>query len=517
MSSIVDWNALSLNAAVKELAALLSENLQVRVVLVSCSGEVVELGGTGGQGGGATLFDVFADTRGRWGGESERVTYAQTVRSWFQACQEAEEESGRIVVDSAPGFCAHLYPLRYQGARAAVVCAGFVNSESAAGALESIRAMLPRHVLEAIEEGNGPRVPQLGREDRRWMDRIGERIAQVMTGVLSDEHAPTYEPGAQRFAEMLGGSDAMARLFGQIERVARSNSTILVTGENGTGKELVARAVHRHSRRRDEAFVAVNCAAIPGDLIASELFGHVKGAFSGAHRDRAGLFEAANHGTLLLDEIGDMDPMLQTKLLRVLQEGTFLRVGDNQVRKVDVRVICATNCDLEAMVARGEFRQDLYYRIRVIELKIPALKERGDDIELLARHFLSATAKRHGRGVKRFSESCMTYLRRYKWPGNVRELENEIERLAILSGDEEVIDETWLSRRIVGEVEAAPVVDLKGYNLPEAMALLERQMIVEGLERAGWNKTQAAKDLGISRRNLIRKVAQYALEEDRNA
>lgn len=515
MSSIVDWNALSLNAAVRELAALLGENLQVRVVLVSGSGEVVELGGRAR--GEATLFDVFADTRGRWGSETERVTYAQTVRSWVGACQEAEADVERVVVDSAPGFRAHLYPLRYKGDRAAVVCAGFVNAESAAGALESIRAVLPQHVLEAIEGGEGPRVPQLGRDDRRWMDRIGERIARVMTGALSDERAPTYEPGAQRFAGMLGGSDSMTRLFGQIERVARTNSTILVTGENGTGKELVARAVHRHSRRRDEAFVAVNCAAIPGDLIASELFGHVKGAFSGAHRDRAGLFEAANHGTLLLDEIGDMDPMLQTKLLRVLQEGTFLRVGDNQVRKVDVRVICATNCDLEAMVARGQFRQDLYYRIRVIELKIPALRERGDDIELLARHFLSATAKRHGRGVKRFSESCMTYLRRYKWPGNVRELENEIERLAILSGDEEVIDETWLSRRIVGEVEATPVVDLKGYNLPEAMELLERQMIVEGLERTGWNKTQAAKDLGISRRNLIRKVAQYALEEDRNA
>ncbi|RAL23519.1 nitrogen fixation protein NifA [Lujinxingia litoralis] len=511
MSSIVDWNALSLNVAVRELATLLRENLQVRVALVCASGEVVDLGDA--TGGEAALFDVFADTRGRWGSAEHRVTYAQTVRAWSNACLEVEAGTERVILERAPGFCAHLYPIATQRERAAIVCAGFVNTESAAQSLESIRKVLPDHVLEAIESGQGPRVPQLGREDRRWMDRLGQRIARVMANGLAEEQVPTYQPGARRLCGMLGASGPMTHLFGQIERVARTNATILITGENGTGKELVASAVHRHSRRRDEAFIPVNCAAIPGDLIASELFGHVKGAFSGAHRDRAGLFEAADRGTLLLDEIGDMDPMLQTKLLRVLQEGTFLRVGDNQVRKVDVRVICATNCDLEAMVERGEFRRDLYYRIRVIELALPALRERGEDILLLANHFLSATAKRHGRAVKRFSAECQDYLESYPWPGNVREMENEIERLVILSGDAEEIGSEWLSRRIVGKVEQVPVLDTKGYNLPEAVELLERQMILEGLQKAGWNKSQAAKDLGISRRNLIRKVSQFELEE----
>ncbi|MFU8804417.1 MAG: sigma-54 interaction domain-containing protein, partial [Bradymonadaceae bacterium] len=317
---------------------------------------------------------------------------------------------------------------------------------------------------------------------------------------------------------IVGESEALKRVMELIRTVAPTRSTVLVQGESGTGKELVARAIHDSSHRRDKPFLGVNCAALPGELIASELFGHARGAFSGAHRERMGLFEAADGGTLLLDEIGDMDFGLQVKLLRILQEGTFSRVGDHQVRKANVRVICATNRNLQELVNQGKFREDLFYRIKVIALTIPALRERGGDISLLIDYFLARATRLQERKKKRLSPACLEVLTRYQWPGNVRELENEIERLVILSGNDEVIDETCLSPRILRRPDTpAPFAGLAGYNLPQAIEHLERTMIHEGLLRTGWNKTQTAKDLGVSRRNLIRKVAHYGLEDDRHA
>src|SRR5262249_8361081 len=231
-------------------------------------------------------------------------------------------------------------------------------------------------------------------------------------------------------------------------KVIESDATVLVNGENGTGKELIARAIHYNSRRADERFVVQNCSAFNDNLLDSELFGHKKGAFTGAIADKQGLFEVADCGTFFLDEIGDMSPALQVKVLRVLQEGTFTPVGDTALRTVDVRIIAATNRDLKRMVERGEFREDLYYRINVIQLTVPPLRERGDDIPVLVDHFLRRNAKGRRLKAKKLSQTCLQRLMEYPWPGNIRELENEIERLAVLAGDDKMIAEELLSPRI---------------------------------------------------------------------
>ena len=272
---------------------------------------------------------------------------------------------------------------------------------------------------------------------RVLLDFIASRMATLIDERLDEGSAPS--PSSMVYSGMIGQSPKMRALFEMIERVAPTRSTILILGENGTGKELVAKALHTRSHRADRPFVAQNCAALPADLIESELFGHKRGAFSGAHRDREGLFEVADHGTFFLDEIGEMDLRLQTKMLRVLQEGTFLPIGDTTHRKVDVRTICATNRELVSMVERGEFRQDLYYRINVISLRVPALRERPTDIPLLAHALLSRACVTHARPPKTLHVETLQRLTSYAWPGNVRELVNEIERLVILTDDADEI------------------------------------------------------------------------------
>jgi transcriptional regulator with PAS, ATPase and Fis domain len=301
----------------------------------------------------------------------------------------------------------------------------------------------------------------------------------------------------------------MQELYRLLDRIVDSDSTVLIQGENGTGKELVARAIHYNSPRKDRRFLIQNCSAFNDNLLDSELFGHRRGAFTGAIADKLGLFEAADGGTFFLDEIGDMSPALQVKVLRVLQEGTFMPVGDTAMRHVDVRIIAATNRDLRAMVASGEFREDLYYRVNVINLVIPPLRARREDIPILVEHFL----KKHGRGRRagrRLTRECLERLAAYHWPGNVRELENEIERLVVLSGEERLIGEELLSARIRQAVAVAAPGPL---GLPDALAALERTMIDEALRRHRGNKTRAALDLQISRRNLIRLVQKYDLEK----
>jgi transcriptional regulator with PAS, ATPase and Fis domain len=260
-----------------------------------------------------------------------------------------------------------------------------------------------------------------------------------------------------------------------------------------------------------------NCSAFNDNLLDSELFGHKRGAFTGAIADKQGLFEVADQGTFFLDEIGDMSPSLQVKVLRVLQEGTFNAVGDTDTKKVNVRVIAATNRDLKSMVDRGEFREDLYYRINVINLTIPPLRERRDDIELLVDFFLKRHAKA-GRKHKRLAPQCHKRLMAYRWPGNVRELENEIERLVVLSGDDIGIGEELLSQRIRQSTDGdEPHVLADPRSLPEAVKALERRMIQAALKRHNWNKTRAAAELKISRRNLIRLVQKYELAPELRA
>ncbi len=344
---------------------------------------------------------------------------------------------------------------------------------------------------------------------------FGELLAEAARAVAFTARPPRGGPVLrQEYGGIIGGAPSMQALYGTLDRIARSDSTVLIQGENGTGKELAARAIHRGSQRAERSFIVTNCSAFNDNLLDSELFGHKRGAFTGASSDKPGLFEVADNGTFFLDEIGDMSPTLQVKVLRVLQEGTFNRVGDTEMRKVDVRIIAATNRDLAAMVAAGQFREDLFYRIHVINLMLPALRERVEDIPVLAEYFL-ARQRRGGHGDKRLSPACVARMVAYPWPGNVRELENEIERLVVLSGDDTLIDDELLSVRIRHHHTAIAPIVLDPGSLPAAVESLERRMILEALRRHRGNKTRASADLKVSRRNLIRLVHKYGLDDAR--
>ena len=321
-----------------------------------------------------------------------------------------------------------------------------------------------------------------------------------------------------RFEGIIGKSPVMKRLFQLLETVAPTNSTILITGETGTGKEVVARAVHHNSARRSQRFVALNCSAIPETLLEAELFGHVRGAFTGAVGNRQGRFEQAHRGTLFLDEVGTMSTALQTKLLRALQEREFERIGDSHTIKVDVRVIAATNSDLAKMVADGSFREDLFYRLNVIPIHIPSLRDRKEDIPLLVQHFLDKIQK-EGSGTRRpanltVSQNAMRRLMAYPWPGNVRQLENSIERAVAFSGGRAQIDEGDLPTEIQQSQEAAipSAVTLPedGLDLDSLIGSIERELIERSLERTGGNKGQAAKLLGLKRTTLVEKLKRIA-------
>jgi transcriptional regulator with GAF, ATPase, and Fis domain len=349
---------------------------------------------------------------------------------------------------------------------------------------------------------------------------IGDLLALAAREVATHARpavVPTVAPAErQGYDAIIGRSPPMQSLYATLDRVARSGATVLIQGENGTGKELVARAIHNGSDRGDRPFVVTNCSAFNDNLLDSELFGHKRGAFTGAVADKTGLFETADLGTFVLDEIGDMTPALQVKVLRVLQEGTFNRVGDTETRKVDVRIIAATNRDLRAMVAAGQYREDLYYRIHVINLVLPPLRDRSADVPVLVEHFLDRQRRTAGR-TKMLSPGCIARMTAYSWPGNVRELENEIERLVVLSGDDLVIGEELLSPRIrqhASSMMATPL-DADHRSLPAALESLERRMIVDALRRHQGNKTRASADLKVSRRNLIRLVQKYGLDDAR--
>jgi DNA-binding NtrC family response regulator len=310
-----------------------------------------------------------------------------------------------------------------------------------------------------------------------------------------------------QFGGILGHSRPMQKLFHVLETVARSSSTILITGETGTGKEVVARAIHHNSARRSHRFVALNCSAIPETLLEAELFGHVRGAFTGAVGARQGRFEQAHKGTLFLDEVGTMSTALQMKLLRALQEREFERVGDSQTIKVDVRVIAATNSELVKMVAEGTFREDLYYRLHVIPIRLPPLRDRRDDIPVLVKHFLEKFAP----GVPmQVSQGAMRTLMAYQWPGNVRQLENAVERAVALSAGRHEMEIADLPAevQVTPEATAAPFVDFPdtGLDLPAYLAAIERDLIQRSLDRTGGNRNKAAELLRIKRTTLVEKL-----------
>jgi transcriptional regulator with GAF, ATPase, and Fis domain len=317
-----------------------------------------------------------------------------------------------------------------------------------------------------------------------------------------------------KYDNMIGKSKPMQSLYALLDKIKNADSTVLIQGENGTGKELIARAIHYNSVRRDKTFVIQNCSAFNDNLLESELFGHVKGSFTGALKDKKGLFEIADKGTFFLDEIGDTSPTMQVKLLRVLQGGTFIPVGATENRKVDVRIVAATNRNLKEMVEQGTFREDLYYRLNVINLRVPPLRERKEDIPLLAEFFLQKASENNGAKHVSLTKRALEKLYDYPWPGNVRELQNEMERLVVLAGEDTKILPEMLSGKIIETSEKSKVqgARLQG-KLKDALEDLEREMIREGLRRTGWNKSKLAKELGISRAGLIMKVEKYGLDK----
>jgi len=335
-------------------------------------------------------------------------------------------------------------------------------------------------------------------------------------GVLQ-QFVPGSQEKERRFERIIGNSPALESLLEQVERVAPTDSTVLIQGETGTGKELIAHAIHNISSRCGRPFIRVNCAAIPLDLLESELFGHEKGAFTGAIAQKAGRFELADKGTLFLDEVGDIPPALQPKLLRVLQEQEFERLGSTRTHKVDVRLVAATHRDLTEMVNRGEFRSDLYYRLNVFPVVLPPLRERREDVPALVNHFVDIYGRRIGREIERIPETTMTALASYQWPGNIRELQNLIERAVILSNDG-VLPNPLPAVGTRTITTSAPAAAPPATTLKES----ERALILRTLESVGWviggSKGAAAK-LGLKRTTLIHKmqklgIARPGLESD---
>jgi DNA-binding NtrC family response regulator len=329
---------------------------------------------------------------------------------------------------------------------------------------------------------------------------------------LRDENRQLKEELGRRYQydNIVGRSPVMQEIFGTIERVAATRATVLLCGESGVGKDLIARAIHFHSPRRDRPLVKINCTAIPENLMESELFGYEKGAFTGANTSKPGKFEQADTGTVFLDEIGDVPAAIQVKLLRVLQEREFERLGSNQTRHIDVRVVAATNQDLRAALEQGTFREDLYYRLNVVPMNIPPLRERKQDIPFLSRHFVHKLSPEMGGRVESITDAAIEKLMSYHWPGNVRELENVIERsLVMCSGSELDADDIKLE-----SAAPRPRTQTDSHFLPDGLTLdqYEQEIIREALKRADGNKSQAARLLGLTRNALRYRLSQMGLE-----
>jgi Nif-specific regulatory protein len=342
--------------------------------------------------------------------------------------------------------------------------------------------------------------------------RLIERLRQAEAR-LRGECDYLKERFGQRPAieEMIGSSASIREVQQQIRAVAPSRTTVLIQGETGVGKELVARAIHEQSPRNLATFAAVNCSALSVGLLESELFGHCKGAFTGAHRDRKGLFEVAHGGTLFLDEIGEMPTDLQPKLLRCLEEGIIMPVGSTKPRQVDVRLVCATNRNLEEEVKCGRFRQDLLFRINVFTFSVPALRDRQQDIIPIARHFIERFSNEHGRQHPGLGADVIAALQSYAWPGNIRELKNEMERASLLAPQDLPIELSHLSERLGG---GSQIIDQVDGNLKESMERLEKVVVQAALKQHDHNRTQCARSLGISRQALITKIARLGIKDD---
>ncbi|MEJ2633930.1 MAG: sigma-54 dependent transcriptional regulator [Calditrichia bacterium] len=353
---------------------------------------------------------------------------------------------------------------------------------------------------------------ELVRENRRLMEELKEANANLQEEniILHREAGKQYE-----FENIVGQSRAMQEVFQFVRKVIPIDTTILLLGETGTGKELIARAIHYNGPRKNKLFVAQNCAALPDTLLESELFGHVKGAFTGATQDKKGLFELADEGTIFLDEIGDTSPALQQRLLRVLQEGEIRPVGSEKSIYVDVRIISATNQNLEQAIRTGRFREDLYYRLNVFPIRIPPLRERREDIPLLAEHFVIKYSRKSGKKIAGITTEALKILMAGSYPGNVRELENEIERAVALAESGSPITADLLSPRLKGGQTFLPDLLQEDNSLKEITESIEKYYITEKLKQHKGNITHTAEDLGLSRVGLQKKIQRYGLEVKR--
>jgi len=367
----------------------------------------------------------------------------------------------------------------------------------------------PENSIEALQAGAYWYLEKPFEQDR--LDVVRRLVQQaIQHGQLKSENRRLQHQlrSRHKFDSIIGKSDSLARMLSIVERIADTESSVLITGESGTGKELVARALHYNSRRANRPLVTVNCGAIPEELLESELFGHVKGAFTNAHRHRDGRFAVAHGGTIFLDEIGDMSPNLQVKLLRVLQERTFEPVGSSKTQKVDVRVIAATHQDLPKLIKEHRFREDLFYRLNVLPVEVPALRDRIDDLPLLAHHFLDVARQERDSRIEGISGDAMQRLMEYHWPGNIRELENLMERLSVLVEVGEIsLDD--LPDHIRAEPTTqpfAPRVPATGIDFNKVVARFESDLIEQALEHTHWNKNRAAGLLGLNRTTLIEKI-----------
>ncbi len=342
-----------------------------------------------------------------------------------------------------------------------------------------------------------------------------DRVLELTTVRKENASLRTLARGRGGLEHIIGVSDAIKDVLALVRKVADTNSTVLITGESGTGKELVARALHYLSPRAERMLVTINCSAIPAELLESELFGHVKGAFTGAHQARAGKFEAAHAGTIFLDEIGEMSPHLQAKLLRVLQEKSVTPVGGNREVPVDARVIAATNKDLDEEVSEGRFRADLFFRLNVIPIRIPPLRERRDDIPVLVAHFISRYDRERGRSLEGIRKQALETLQRYPWPGNVRELENLVERIVVLKGSGwiEVSDLPDKVRRAEQFLKTAmPTLGESGLDIRSATEDFENALIRQALQISGGNKNRAAAMLGLKRTTFVEMLKRKQLD-----
>lgn len=486
---------------------------------------------------------IFTDERGQIRGfDNEKMPFSNPAVAHLMAKEVAQQSIAELVVKSIDdlrvsnnryslrrwdmaGFDVGVFPILIENDFVGTVVAmGFFRDADYANRLQEIKDRLASLGCSSdVIEKCGAKLQFLNDQDRNHFCEICELVAQEIVTLhleISSRENRIKELNKElgnrfRYDNMIGKSKPMQSLYALLDKIKSAETTVLIQGENGTGKELIARSIHYNSNRKDKPFVIQNCSAFNDNLLESELFGHVKGSFTGAIKDKKGLFEQADKGTFFLDEIGDTSPTMQVKLLRVLQEGTFMPVGSTETRKVDVRIVAATNRNLKEMVEQGTFREDLYYRLNVINIRVPPLRERKEDMPYLVEYFLQKVFDQNPSGQKKvLTKRALEKLYDYAWPGNVRELQNEIERLCVLSGEEGKLMAENLSPKILeaGEKNKVQGSRLQG-KLKDALEELEREMIREGLRRTGWNKSKLAKELGISRAGLIMKVEKYGLDK----